>query len=416
MESVIGAVLRGETVTAEELAAAAVGEVAALATCPQTPEFHAEGNVAVHTAMVLDEAYRRRGGSEWGAVTLRLGALLHDIGKPATTQPAGDGTDPGRWSSHGHAEEGARIVNELFDTVYELQGLPLGVEVAVHTLVRNHMWTYGIEKVSPGAMLRSSHLAHPALLQELWAADGAGRICNDPEDVAYRVELAGVHLEDNDAHRPDSMGVLEEAEELLGGVSARARRESFRALVEGRISGLGAAQAHLAERERRGGRGGSLTYTMGLPGIGKSTWAQTWETETGGVALSTTGRRRRDRAAARRHQIAEASRLLKEGRDVCVDATNLRREGRDLLLAAAERAAVPVRGVWFRGGIQLALQRQRTRPWEDAVPGEVIRQMRRDARFPSADEYDTLDVVEVDGTTWSWTSTSRWERHSRSTR
>ena len=65
-------------------------ELAALAATPQDPEWHPEGDVWVHTLMVVDEAAAivRR---EWEAlsaaeaVAVVLGALLHDVGKPATT-------------------------------------------------------------------------------------------------------------------------------------------------------------------------------------------------------------------------------------------------------------------------------------------------------------------------------------------
>ena len=65
-------------------------ELASLATTPQDPEWHPEGDVWIHTMMVVDEAAAvvrrdrdRLTTAEIGAVL--LGALLHDVGKPATT-------------------------------------------------------------------------------------------------------------------------------------------------------------------------------------------------------------------------------------------------------------------------------------------------------------------------------------------
>jgi tRNA nucleotidyltransferase (CCA-adding enzyme) len=65
-------------------------ELALLATTPQDPEWHPEGDVWVHTLMVVDEAaavVRRERDALTAAetVAVMLGAVLHDIGKPATT-------------------------------------------------------------------------------------------------------------------------------------------------------------------------------------------------------------------------------------------------------------------------------------------------------------------------------------------
>ncbi len=59
-------------------------ELAALKDVPQDPEWHPEGDVWVHTLMVVDEAARLRDGGD-DDLALMLGALCHDFGKPETT-------------------------------------------------------------------------------------------------------------------------------------------------------------------------------------------------------------------------------------------------------------------------------------------------------------------------------------------
>ncbi|HVI40105.1 MAG TPA: AAA family ATPase [Anaerovoracaceae bacterium] len=61
-------------------------EIQALADCPQDPEWHAEGNVLIHTDMVLAECAaieRELDCYEHGV--FRLSCLLHDIEKPKVT-------------------------------------------------------------------------------------------------------------------------------------------------------------------------------------------------------------------------------------------------------------------------------------------------------------------------------------------
>jgi len=74
---------------------------------PQDPHYHAEGNVWIHTKMVVEALIR---GPEYGGANederfiLFYAALLHDIAKPATTviDP-----DSGRIGQPGHSKRGA---------------------------------------------------------------------------------------------------------------------------------------------------------------------------------------------------------------------------------------------------------------------------------------------------------------------
>lgn len=79
-------------------------EVEALRGVHQPPEYHPEGDVWVHTMMLLEHL------PAGCSATLAWGMLLHDIGKPATFQPAKPG-DRIRFS--GHVEVGMRIAEVI---------------------------------------------------------------------------------------------------------------------------------------------------------------------------------------------------------------------------------------------------------------------------------------------------------------
>lgn len=70
--------------------------------CPQNPVWHPEGDVWIHTNMVLDNAAKLRHliPEEW-RLAYMFGALLHDVGKPSTTTPD--------LKSHGHDVAGIKI-------------------------------------------------------------------------------------------------------------------------------------------------------------------------------------------------------------------------------------------------------------------------------------------------------------------
>ncbi len=80
-------------------------EVTKMKGVAQPPEFHPEGDVWIHTRMLLEKL---PAGS---SPTLAWGALLHDVGKPPTFAPAGKTGNRIRFD--GHEEVGARMTEEI---------------------------------------------------------------------------------------------------------------------------------------------------------------------------------------------------------------------------------------------------------------------------------------------------------------
>jgi putative nucleotidyltransferase with HDIG domain len=97
-------------------------EVAALKGVQQPPEFHPEGDVWTHTLIMLD-------GLQEPSITLALGVLLHDIGKPATFRIAE------RIRFDGHVEKGIEIADALLTRLR----FPHQVIEGVEALIANHM-------------------------------------------------------------------------------------------------------------------------------------------------------------------------------------------------------------------------------------------------------------------------------------
>jgi len=87
-----------------------IPELNALTGTQQPPEYHAEGDVAVHTRLAIEAC-----PSDCDPDLLWV-ALLHDIGKPVTTEQKADG----RITAYGHARLGA----ELADKILARLGMP----------------------------------------------------------------------------------------------------------------------------------------------------------------------------------------------------------------------------------------------------------------------------------------------------
>ncbi len=101
-----GAARRGfELLDESGLLAAVLPEVSRMEGVEQPPQFHPEGDVWIHTRMMLERL--ARGGSS----TLAWGALLHDVGKPPTFTPAAGPDERIRFDHH--VEVGTRMAEEI---------------------------------------------------------------------------------------------------------------------------------------------------------------------------------------------------------------------------------------------------------------------------------------------------------------
>ena len=150
-------------------------EIQALIEVPQDPEWHPEGDVFVHTKLVVDRAreliaeltYPRQ-------VTVMLAALAHDFGKPATTEFL-----EGRWRSRGHEEAGVAPAESFLDriNVHTLDGY--NVRGQVIALVRDHLkpgeFYKKRDEIGDGAFRRLARRCEPNLLYRVAKADSLGR-------------------------------------------------------------------------------------------------------------------------------------------------------------------------------------------------------------------------------------------------
>jgi putative nucleotidyltransferase with HDIG domain len=105
----------------------------------QPPQYHPEGDVWVHTLMLLEQL------PAGVSPTLALGALLHDVGKPATFRVA-----PDRIRFDGHVEVGEKIAEDI------LKRLRLSNDemTQVIALVGNHMRFADVPKMKDSTLKR----------------------------------------------------------------------------------------------------------------------------------------------------------------------------------------------------------------------------------------------------------------------
>jgi tRNA nucleotidyltransferase (CCA-adding enzyme) len=149
-------------------------ELAPLVGCEQEPEWHPEGDVWTHTLMVIDKARELNGDLDRPQlVTVMLGAVCHDLGKPATTAFI-----DGRIRSIDHEQAGVEPTIALLDrlNVHTLDGFDVRGQVI--GLVANHLkpgMFHKAARVGDGAFRRLAQKVDLELLARVAKADCLGR-------------------------------------------------------------------------------------------------------------------------------------------------------------------------------------------------------------------------------------------------
>ena len=168
-------------------------EIARMKGVDQPPQFHPEGDVWVHTLMLLEQL-------ESGcSMTLAWGALLHDVGKPPTFRRAAD-----RIRFDGHAEIGVAMGAEVCRR-FRFSNEETGQVLA---LIENHMRFMDVQRMKESTLKRffrlegfEEHLA----LHRMDCMAGSGYLENwefvrerlaalPPEDVRPQPLITGREL------------------------------------------------------------------------------------------------------------------------------------------------------------------------------------------------------------------------------
>ncbi len=150
-------------------------ELAALEGCEQEPEWHPEGDVWVHTLMVVDQARARIDDLDRPRqVTVMLGAVCHDLGKPATTAFL-----DGRIRSIDHEQAGVEPATAVLDrlNVHSMDGFDVRRQIL--GIVAHHlkpgMFRQSPTPVSDGAFRRLAQKVDLELLARVAKSDCLGR-------------------------------------------------------------------------------------------------------------------------------------------------------------------------------------------------------------------------------------------------
>ena len=157
-------------------------ELAAMVGVEQDPQWHPEGDVWAHTLFCLDalvELPEWEGADEERRIVWAFAVLLHDVGKPTTTDRVRDDEGRMRIVSPGHDQAGGPLAVDFMKRIGSPSAFPPRVEVLVvehmahlqaqsSTAVRRLSNRLGPESIhSLGVVIRADHFGRPPLPREV---------------------------------------------------------------------------------------------------------------------------------------------------------------------------------------------------------------------------------------------------------
>lgn len=334
---------------------------------------HAEGNVSIHTQMVIEQLLKSdeyQKLDKQSQEILWASALLHDVEKRSTSVDEGNGII----SANGHARRGEYTARSL---LFREIPTPFYIREQIASLVRFHglpLWL--MEKPDPlkqvaGVALRSN-TKHLKLLAE---ADARGRICDDLDALLYSLDMFELFCKEQNC-----WGVSREF------ANPSARFHYFN--TDDSYIDYVPFDNFKCE----------VTMLSGLPGMGKDHYIQTLGKETPVVSLD---------AVRRKHKISptdksgngwvvqtakeEARTYLREGQDFVWNATNITQQMRSQLIDLFVSYGAKVKIVYVEKPYSVWLNQNKNRYYP--LPESVLDKMLAKLEIPQLTEAHEVKYI-----------------------
>lgn len=347
--------------------------VADMKNVPQHKMHHAEGNVAIHTQMVLDELTRMPQYQvlpEQEQEILWAAALMHDVEKRSTSQDEGDGNI----SAGGHARRGEYTARAI---LFRDIPTPFDIREKVVSLVRFHglpLWL--MEKLEPAKKIHAVSLrANTQHLKMLAEADARGRVCGDLSSLLESLELFEMFCKEE--------GCWGKALEFP---TPNARYEYFNT-IDGYI-GYVPYDDFKCE----------VTMLSGLPGMGKDHYVQSLESDIPVISLDAIRRKYKysptDRSATGRvvQEAKEKAReYLRKKQNFIWNATNITRLMRQQLVDLFTLYGAKVKIVYVEKPYDVWRNQNSNREFH--LPEDVLDKMLQKLEIPQSIEAHEVEYI-----------------------
>ncbi|HET8844865.1 MAG TPA: AAA family ATPase [Ktedonobacteraceae bacterium] len=340
---------------------------------PQSPVYHAEGDVLIHTRMVIEALLNL---PEWQGLSaddrqlLFAATLLHDIGKPACTVVE----DDGHISSRGHAKKGEKMARRLLWLGEELPApVPFFAREQIANLVRWHgLPLQFLDKPDLArSVIEASQSTRLDLVALLSEADVRGRVCDDQQELLDRVELFREFCQEQDCYTAPRPFTSEYSRFVY--LHSERGDPNYAAYDATRFE---------------------VVLMSGLPGSGKDTWIRTnlpdWPVISLDELRKELGISPHDDQGYLIQVARERARtLLRQQRSFIWNATSITHIQRRRVIDLALDYSARTRIVYVHAPFTDILQRNQAR--EETVPENVIYRMLNNLEMPQISEAHRIE-------------------------
>ncbi|NOQ74427.1 MAG: AAA family ATPase [Crocinitomix sp.] len=340
---------------------------------PQDPIYHAEGDVYIHTQMVveaLQEMQEFKDLPENEQHLILAAALMHDIEKRSTTI-----IENGRISSPSHAKKGEKTVRTFF---YKQGNTPFNIREYIAKLVRLHgLPIWAIEKPNfEKVLLQASLVVNTYHLYILAKADILGRKCNDHREMLDRIEFFAT--------------LCQELECWKQPFPFKSKESKFTYFIQDSGSRL---------YEPFTGNNFEVILMSALPGSGKDTYINKNLGHLPIISLDEIRRAHKIKPTDKSGngkviQMAKekARELLRSKTPFVWNATNITKQLRTQLIALFADYGAQVKIIYVETSYKELLKRNKTR--KHPLPLSVLEKMISKLEPPTADECADLEIIQ----------------------
>lgn len=373
---------------------------------PQDPEWHGEGNVHIHTNMVLAELYklfkdRASHLTGWRRQALILAVILHDIAKPVRTKTA-------------EIKGVERVISPQHEAIgrsylaFKLMGLDLSFPViwTVLNLVGEHN--------KPKLLMIKNQLQHHfwklarqadmELLYWLEVADMSGRICPDLQQQLLYLDEYRLFSEEYQVWK-QPLDIHTILAPHIDGLSAIEQNYVYAQAITGMESGrLSMAEEVIAMTYQHRKNHPHLVVMSGPSGSGKSSWIEVNYPDYILISLDELRTKINGKRNIQKNkgQIIQAAKeqlkvALRSKQGVIWDATNLRSDFRSIICGLGRDYHALVSLIVFLLPEEQLFRQNKQREFD--VPESVLHKQLESYQFPMLNEAHQFQVIGNKGKT-----------------
>lgn len=375
----------------------AIPEFKVLHESMQSPPFHCEGSVLVHSDMaakiVLQLMEEEHITKQEDKVALYLATILHDIGKPPTAE---FNEKKNRITAHGHEREGVWLAKEFLFKYFSEFNYPMRYQII--NLIRWHMAPR--DMMNQGTTINKLKMlslsVNTKLLYLLSQADTLGRTGNEYKSGMFALELYKQACQDSGCwkkqYRPPLTTHLDNASYSL----ARWNILMNGASESDRTYDLAKDLMHPIAPNFQ------ILLLIGAPASGKTTVRNQLEKQYPQAKIISMDDRRKELCGdindqSKNNEIfgwqeKEVRKAMKARLSVVVDCTNPTFKLRKILLRIAREYGALVSAIYWDLPLKTLLERNANR--EKRVPDTVVERFYKALEYPHPVEFDQLTIID----------------------